>query len=212
VADVGSGTGIFSAQLLKAGATVFAVEPNSAMRAEAEANLGNDLGFVSLDATAEDLPFEDSVLDLITCAQSFHWFNPEAARREFARTLHGAGYACMFWNKLDKSKTGATEILRASLDLAQERTGKVIEGRGTELTLTTFFAPGTRFQKVFRQMVDMSPAMVITLARSRSYWPDPDSELAQELEADLTKRLAEEAVRGIVHINYTTELTGGQFE
>ena len=39
VADLGSGTGILSALLLERGAQVFAVEPNDAMRACAEARL-----------------------------------------------------------------------------------------------------------------------------------------------------------------------------
>jgi precorrin-6B methylase 2 len=38
VADVGAGTGILTRLLLDRGATVFAVEPNAAMRAAAEAN------------------------------------------------------------------------------------------------------------------------------------------------------------------------------
>ena len=36
VADIGAGTGIFSAQLAAIGARVIAVEPNDDMRAEAE--------------------------------------------------------------------------------------------------------------------------------------------------------------------------------
>ena len=57
VADVGSGTGILSEQLLERGARVIGIEPNDAMRAAAEARLGTKPclgrrahGIVRLDA------------------------------------------------------------------------------------------------------------------------------------------------------------------
>src|SRR5688500_1116570 len=53
VADVGSGTGISSEPFLRHGNTVYAVEPNSQMRAAAEASLGMLPGFVSVHSTAE---------------------------------------------------------------------------------------------------------------------------------------------------------------
>ena len=48
VADVGSGTGIFTRQLLGLGAKVYAVEPNADMRAMAERLLGGNPNFVSV--------------------------------------------------------------------------------------------------------------------------------------------------------------------
>jgi SAM-dependent methyltransferase len=53
VADVGSGTGILTRLLLGRGATVFAVEPNAAMRAAAEGGLGGEPGFRTIAAAAE---------------------------------------------------------------------------------------------------------------------------------------------------------------
>src|SRR4051812_47679251 len=56
VADVGSGTGIFTRALLARGLEVFAVEPNREMRATAEAALGDNPRFHSVDGTAEKMP------------------------------------------------------------------------------------------------------------------------------------------------------------
>ena len=44
-ADIGSGTGIFTGQLLGCGYKVFAVEPNADMRKKAEGKLGGDHDF-----------------------------------------------------------------------------------------------------------------------------------------------------------------------
>jgi trans-aconitate methyltransferase len=54
VADVGSGTGIFTQILLSCGAKVFGVEPNKAMRDSAEEKLSGEQNFVSVDGSAEN--------------------------------------------------------------------------------------------------------------------------------------------------------------
>ena len=53
VADIGSGTGIFTRQLLDKGAKVFAVELNDKMRRKAEISLGENENFISVNASAE---------------------------------------------------------------------------------------------------------------------------------------------------------------
>jgi len=59
VADIGSGTGILTRQLLDHGYIVYAVEPNEPMRAEAERALKTYSGFHSVigraEATAEQI-------------------------------------------------------------------------------------------------------------------------------------------------------------
>lgn len=72
VADVGSGTGILAAMLLREGCRVFAVEPNAEMRAAAEAALNDDPNFVSVAGTAEETTLEDASVDFTTAAQAFH--------------------------------------------------------------------------------------------------------------------------------------------
>jgi len=98
VADVGSGTGIFTRLLLGTGAKVFAVEPNDAMRNAAEAELGAHANFVSVKGTAEATGLKDNSVSLVTCAQAFHWFDPAAARLEFRRILVADGWCALIWN------------------------------------------------------------------------------------------------------------------
>jgi SAM-dependent methyltransferase len=99
VADVGSGTGLLSEPLLERGAQVFAVEPNEAMRAAAEARLGKEARFHSVNATAEATTLPSASIDLWVAGQAFHWFEPLPARREALRVLRGAGWAAMLWNE-----------------------------------------------------------------------------------------------------------------
>jgi SAM-dependent methyltransferase len=75
VADIGSGTGIFTHHLLELGCKVYAVEPNGPMREAAEPLLNRFDGFVSVDGTADNAGLPAQSVDLIVCAQAFHLFN-----------------------------------------------------------------------------------------------------------------------------------------
>ena len=62
-ADIGSGTGKLSAQLLAAGFRVCGVEPNPDMRGAAEALLGGDPRFSSSNGTDHDTGLPDRSVD-----------------------------------------------------------------------------------------------------------------------------------------------------
>jgi SAM-dependent methyltransferase len=98
VADIGAGTGISTRMFLEAGHEVFAVEPNAAMRGAAEAWLAGYPRFHAMDASAEATTLGDASIDLVSAAQAFHWFDPEAVRREWARILVPGGLAVVYWN------------------------------------------------------------------------------------------------------------------
>src|SRR5471030_2826849 len=63
VADIGSGTGILTRQLLKSRYDVWAVEPNEAMRTTAERTLSGYPACRSIDGTAEATTLEDRAVD-----------------------------------------------------------------------------------------------------------------------------------------------------
>lgn len=101
VADVGSGTGIFTEQLLKKGSTVFAVEPNADMRKKAEQRLKEYKNFHSVDGTAENTSLADGAAQFITVAQAFHWFDVSSFKTECRRILKRAGKVFLIWNTRD---------------------------------------------------------------------------------------------------------------
>jgi SAM-dependent methyltransferase len=98
VADVGSGTGILTRLFLDNDNRVFAVEPNEAMRREAEDALRDYTGFTSIDGRAEATTLPDHSVDLIVAGQAFHWFDAAASRIEFGRILRSGGYVALVWN------------------------------------------------------------------------------------------------------------------
>jgi len=98
VADVGSGTGIFTKLLLPHAKMVYAVEPNDAMRKTAEQLLPDETHFKSVNGTAEDTTLQSDGLDIVIAAQAFHWFDHERAKREFIRILKENGHIVLIWN------------------------------------------------------------------------------------------------------------------
>ncbi|MDF3834564.1 class I SAM-dependent methyltransferase, partial [Cupriavidus basilensis] len=100
VMDLGAGTGKFSRLLVATGATVIAVEPVAAMRAQ----FGTALpGVQALEGTAEAIPLPDASVDAVVCAQAFHWFANAAAMAEIGRVLRPGGKLGLIWNVRDES-------------------------------------------------------------------------------------------------------------
>ena len=112
VADIGAGTGISARALAERGARVIAVEPNAAMRDAAEPHPG-----VAWRAgTAEATGLDATSLDLVMCAQAFHWFRPAEALAEFHRVLRPNRRLVLMWNHRDSQDPltrGYIEAIRA---------------------------------------------------------------------------------------------------
>ena len=97
-ADIGSGTGIFTEQLLSCGYRVYAVEPSEDMRRKAVEKLSGNEYFTSIDGTASDTHLLDRSIDCVTAAQAFHWFDTESFREECRRILKPDGKVLIVYN------------------------------------------------------------------------------------------------------------------
>ena len=91
VADIASGTGMFTRLLLENGNSVFAVEPNTEMREIGIHQLESYNRLVSVAGTAEETTLGSASVDFVTAAQAAHWFDLPRARAEFVRILQAGG-------------------------------------------------------------------------------------------------------------------------
>lgn len=103
IADIGSGTGKLTKQLLQRGSHVIAVEPNDDMRNAAQQALQQytTLQIVKGSDAATTLP--NNSVDAITVAQAFHWFDPSAFHKECTRILKKNGRVFLIWNMRDEN-------------------------------------------------------------------------------------------------------------
>lgn len=96
--DLGAGTGKFTELLGGRAERVVAVEPSEPMLEILRSKLP---GVEAHLGSAERIPMESEVADVVTVAQAFHWFDEEAACAEIARVLTPGGTLGLIWNRFD---------------------------------------------------------------------------------------------------------------
>jgi SAM-dependent methyltransferase len=115
VADVGAGTGTLGRGFARRGCRVIAIDPDPRMLEQGR--LLNAAAGVTIDdrvGSAEALPLDDGALDIVAAGQCWHWFDPAAAAREFARVTRPGGrvvIAHFDWLPLPGNVVEATEAL-----------------------------------------------------------------------------------------------------
>lgn len=211
IADVGSGTGISSELFLGNGNVVFGVEPNGAMRAAAEAALGDNPLFHSVDGQAEATGMPDQSVDLVVAAQAFHWFDASAARREFLRILRPPMHTILLWNRrriTDTPFLRAYEalLLRFGIDYAEVRHDHVSERR-----VGAFFGGSVGCATLYSEQ-QLDREGLVGRVRSCSYVPGPDhSEYGPMLDA-LHALFDEYEVDESVRLSYDVEVYYGRLQ
>ena len=204
VADIGSGTGISTKMFLDHGHQVLAVEPNAEMRAAAEQWLGEEAGFLSVNGTAEATTLEDSVVDLVFCAQAFHWFDRPAAKREFARILRPGGATVLCWNNRDETDPFQQDYERALREHLPDYT-YVSHKYLTEDEIAAFFAPLPlcRADLAYHQTFDLAGLKGRLL--SSSYCPQigPAHDAVMRCMEDLFARYSRQ---GTLRFSYVTNV------
>lgn len=201
VADIGSGTGLLSRDLLAAGLRVQAVEPNAAMRAAAEAELGTFPGFTSIAGTAEATGLPDASVQLLTAAQAFHWFVPAQARAEAQRVLAPGGAAALIWNvrRIDGAFAIAYEdlLMRRCPDYAAGQPHQASIGEITE-----FFGAATRREARFDYVQRFDFDGLKGRLLSSSYTPKAGDARREPLLAELRSLFEAHQADGRVAFDY----------
>jgi ubiquinone/menaquinone biosynthesis C-methylase UbiE len=178
IADIGSGTGIFSRLLLEMGSQVYCVEPNDDMRLIAETELRDKAGygkFISVNASAENTGLREKSVDFVTSAQAFHWFNRSSFQVECRRILKQGGKVALIWNTRDYED----EMVKKDYDIRKNHSIDIKglgEGGGPPKDCTDFFWNGVCEEMTFRNDLILDRETYVGMNLTRSYSPRADKE------------------------------------
>ena len=209
VADIGSGTGIFSKLLLDFGCQVFGVEPNREMRQAGENFLAGYPRFHSTEGRAEETTLPDKSADFVTAGQAFHWFDQPRAREEFRRILRPPGWVALVWNERLTTGTFLEGYENLLLHYSPEYP-KVDHRQVHNSTMDDFFGAGLWRKATITHAQKWDLDGTLGLLRSASYAPLPGTPEYDGITAELTKLFEQCHVAGKVAFEYETQLWWGR--
>lgn len=209
IADIGSGTGILSQIFLDNGNTVYAVEPNTSMRLKAEELLQNLASFNSINGTAEQTTLQNSSVDIIIAAQSFHWFDAEKTRAEFKRILKHNSYCILIWNERLVTSAFEKAYEQLLLDYAIDYTN-VNHKNIDEKKIAAFFASQHIIQQTFSNKQVFNFEGLKGRLLSSSYTPEEHHPRYTAMIESLKKIFATFNQNSIVEFNLETKLYAGK--
>jgi SAM-dependent methyltransferase len=208
VADIGAGTGIFTELLLKQHLQVTAVEPNWQMLTVARLGLSNVAGFSALAGTADGTTLPNNSVDVIFCAQAFHWFNTAATRMEWCRILRPKGTAVLIWNNLDLNYAFEREYA-AILQETSVDGGITAQAALPVQSDNVIFGNEPAERAVFASQQVLDCFGLIGRSQSLSYAPKLGDPRFVDLLARLETLFQEHQIAGQVTLRYNTVLLFG---
>ena len=206
VADIGSGTGIFSRLLVEQGSLVYGVEPNDDMRRVAEKDMSAYDRFISINAPAESTGLHINSVNFIVAAQAFHWFDRKLFHVECRRILKPGGKVVLIWNTRDYEN----EIIKKEYMIRNKYfMGKEGMEDGSKLAkdLSDFYAEGICEYKTCKNDLTLTRDTYIGMNLSRSWSPreDQNPEMYHGLVGALGALFDEYQVNGVLHFPYFTQ-------
>ena len=206
IADIGSGTGIFSRLLIEQGSLVHCVEPNEDMRRTAEKDLKEFENFSSVNAPAENTELQNNSVDFVTAAQAFHWFDRQKFKLECQRILKPSGKVALIWNERDYDSEIIKKdyIIRAKYAVDRKGLGS---GGGFGHNYLDFFADGVFEYKTFKNDLQFDKESFIGRNLSASYAPKEEQhpEKYHGLVRELGEFFDEYSVNGILDYPHFTQ-------
>jgi SAM-dependent methyltransferase len=167
VVELGAGTGKLTELLVAAGHEVIATDPLPAMLAHLRRRVPSARTAV---ATAEHIPIASQSVDVVVCAQSFHWFDHAVALPEIARVLRPDGVLALVWNSRDQ---GIPWVRKLGRLLDEHSVGSPERYADRAINLAGPAADSEHFSRMdsqeFRFWQSLRRDELFDLVRSRSY-------------------------------------------
>jgi SAM-dependent methyltransferase len=211
VADIGSGTGLLAEMFLRQGNRVFGVEPNQEMREAGEASLSEYENFTSLPGSAEATTLADGSVNFAAVGQAFHWFEPHATRREFARILAPGGWVVVAWNdrRMDTPFARDYEVMlqRYGTDY-----GRVREAYPQPATIKEFFGDVPFAERELNNSQEFDWEGLVGRLRSSSYAPTNGHANYVPMMAELRRIFDLHQESGRLRMEYETKIYFGQLK
>ena len=209
VADIASGTGIWTRILLENGNQVFGVEPNAEMRQAGEKLLAKFQQFASIEGTAEATTLPNQSMDFVTAAQAAHWFDRARARQEFIRVLKANGWLVLLWNE---RRTDSTPFLREyeQLLLNYGTDYQDVRHENTKEAVNEFFDPAPFEERAFDMRQEFDYAGLEGRLLSSSYAPGPERPKYADMLRELRNIFDAHQTGGRVAVDYVTRVFFGR--
>jgi SAM-dependent methyltransferase len=179
IADIGAGTGILAELFLQQGNSVFAVEPNPAMRSACEDLRPQYPRLKCIDGSAETTTLANHSADFVTVGQALHWFHLSCARAEFVRILRTGGWCAIIYNERriggDAFHDGYERILQEfGIDYESVRSKYPQQDRMAEFFRSPNVGPETMQQASFPNAQEFDFEGLMGRILSSSYMPQSD--------------------------------------
>jgi len=211
VADVGAGTGMVGDIFRANGNRVVAIEPNAEMRAACASLHAAYPGFTVIEGSAEATGLSGASVEMIAAGRALHWFDVDAAFREFRRILKPRGWVAIL--ACGRTEDGREENLEFK-KILQNFTGRdlfldpLLEVYGR---LDTLFAGGHFFHAEVPGEMHLDWDELRGMSLSLSHMPLPGSAVFPAFEAELRSYFDRFALNGRIAMSTRTWVNVGQF-
>jgi SAM-dependent methyltransferase len=213
VVEIGPGTGQATAELLRHGATVHAIEPGAALAEHLVAALGGDALTVAV-SSFEEADLAEGAADIVVAATSFHWVDTAIGMGKVRSALRPGGWVALWWNLWydpDGPDAFAQALDPIFEELGDRQSPAHVDQNQEEHWLPLMRPAGfddvtaERFPWTVEQTSDELVALFGTFSGMRIR---PAAEQAQVLER--IRAVADEQFGGIVQRTYQTVLYTGR--
>jgi SAM-dependent methyltransferase len=197
VLEIGAGAGLATAELVRSGSDVVALEPGQALRAEMRA-VAPDVEVIAARLEDADLPIAD--FDSVAAAMSLHWVDLAVGLPKFHRALRPRGWLAVWRTKFGDANVETEFRRRIERIIAARdpsRQAQRLPPTMDELAAGGWFEPVSTEQ--WRWTIDLTTDQVRRLFRTFSNWEPSEAEAAAEVADDLGGVVAEH-YRTILHL------------